>query len=171
MPEYRSIGKIVAAFGLEGEVILRHYLGKKTTLKGLEVVFMEEKKDEMIPYFVEATRARSQEELGLKLEGVLTKEAAQRLIKKEIWLTEEDFHRYAGSDAPISLLGFDLIDEGVNLGEILEVIEQPHQLLCRIDLEGKEVLIPIHEDLLKKVDKNKKQVHVILPDGLLEIYR
>jgi 16S rRNA processing protein RimM len=56
------------------------------------------------------------------------------------------------------------------LGKILEVIEQPHQLLCRIEVQGKEALIPLHEETILKIDKKKQQVIVELPEGLLEIY-
>ena len=56
------------------------------------------------------------------------------------------------------------------LGTILEVIEQPHQLLCRIDIEGKEVLIPLHEDTIQKIDRKARQVVVVLPEGLLDVY-
>jgi 16S rRNA processing protein RimM len=64
-----------------------------------------------------------------------------------------------------------MINDGENLGEILEVIEQPHQILCSILLNNKEALIPIHEDSLEKIDKKNRQVFVKLPDGLLDIYR
>ena len=59
---------------------------------------------------------------------------------------------------------------GEDIGEILEVIEQPHQLLCRIDWKGKEALIPIHEESLVKIDKKNKIVVVNLPDGLLDVF-
>jgi 16S rRNA processing protein RimM len=62
------------------------------------------------------------------------------------------------------------VEENKSLGKILEVIEQPHQLLCRIDLNGKEALIPLHEETIIKLDKKKQQVIVSLPPGLLEIY-
>ena len=91
-------------------------------------------------------------------------------MAKEVWLTEEDFKKYSAKSSPISLLGFSLINENKNLGEITEVIEQPHQLLCTIVINGKEALIPLHEDSLKKIDKKNRQVHVTLPDGLLDIY-
>ena len=58
----------------------------------------------------------------------------------------------------------------INGFEILEVIEQPHQLLCRLDIKGKEVLVPLSENTLQKIDHRKKQVLVTLPDGLLDIY-
>jgi len=171
MTNYNSIGKIVATFGVKGEVVLQHQLGKKTSLKGLEAVFIEEKKDEMLPYFLEGgARIKNDEELFLKFEGINTKEAAHKLMQKRVWLPQEEFEKYVSKSAPIMLLGYHIINEGTDLGEILEIIEQPHQLLCRIDLKGKEALIPVHEDFLLKIDKKKKQVHVELPEGLLDIY-
>ena len=68
------------------------------------------------------------------------------------------------------MLGYTIINNTEPLGEILEVIEQPHQLLCRLELKGKEVLIPLNESFLQKINHSKKQVIVELPDGLLEIY-
>lgn len=170
MTNYCSIGKLVATFGVKGELVLRHHLGKKTSLKGLETLFIEEKKDELLPYFLESARIKNDDELFLKIEGIDTKEAAHKLMQKQIWLTQDDFNKYTDKAAPIALLGYHIINEGKDLGEILEVIEQPHQVLCRIDLNGNEALIPIHEGSLLKVDKRKKQVHVELPEGLLDIY-
>ena len=92
-------------------------------------------------------------------------------IVKDVWLEEADFQKYAGKSAPISWLGFHIIDKNEDLGEILEVIEQPHQVLCRIMLEGREALIPVHQDTLKKIDKKNRRVMLDLPDGLLEIFR
>ena len=63
-----------------------------------------------------------------------------------------------------------IINNDAPLGEILELIEQPHQLLCRLEIKGKEVLIPLHEETLQKVNHTKKEILVELPDGLLDIY-
>lgn len=171
MKNYCSIGKLVATHGVKGELLLQHQLGKKTSLKGLEVLFVEVKKDEMLPYFIESTRIKSDDEIYIKLEGVDVPEKAKSLMQKQAWLPDEDFQKYASKSAPVSLLGFHLINEGEDLGEVLEVIEQPHQVLCRISLNGNEAYIPVHEETLVKMNKKLKQVHLILPDGLLDIYR
>ncbi|MCW3106055.1 MAG: rRNA processing protein RimM [Segetibacter sp.] len=170
MKDYFSIGKIVASHGLTGEVVLQHALGKKTDLKGLQTIFVEERKDSFLPYFVESTTAKNQEEVYIKLEGFNTKESARRLNQKEVWLLKADFDKYAAKSSPISLLGYMMINEGKEIGEIIEVIEQPMQVLCKIMYQGNEALIPIHEESLEKIDKKKKQVFVNLPEGLLEIY-
>lgn len=171
MTNYCSIGKLVATFGLDGKMVLKHHLGKKTSLKGLETLFIEKQKDELLPYFIESVKIKNDDEVFVKIEGINTKEVAHLLVQKQVWLREEDFHKYAGKTAPISLLGFHIIHENNDLGEILEVIEQPHQLLCRISLDGREALIPVHEQTLRKIDQKSKTVMVELPEGLLDIFR
>ena len=170
MAEYFKIGKVVAVHGLKGELLLKHELGKKTSLKGLQAVFTEERKGSFLPWFIEVTKIKSEGEIFLKLEGVDTREAALKQIQKEIWLPETDFKKFAAKTAPASLLGYTVINNHEPLGKILELIEQPHQLLCRLEIKSKEVLIPLHEETLKKVNHNKKEVLVELPEGLLEIY-
>ncbi|MEO6916228.1 MAG: ribosome maturation factor RimM [Chitinophagaceae bacterium] len=170
MSKYQSIGKIVAAHGLNGEVVMAHNLGKKTNFKGLHAFFVEDRNKEMLPYFLESVKIKNDQESYCKIEGINTREAVKLLLRREIWLLQDDFARFVDSSSPLALLGFNLIDEGQDLGEILEVIEQPNQILCRIDLKGKEALIPLHQETLVKVDKKAKRVHVSLPHGLLEIF-
>ncbi len=170
MTEYFKIGKIVAVHGLKGEVILRHELGKKTSLKGLAAIFIEDRKDSFLPWFITGTKIKSDTEIYLQLETLATREAAAKLNQKEVWLNETDFKKFAAKSAPVNLLGYTIINSGEALGEILEVIEQPHQLLCRLEIKSKEVLIPLNENFLLKVDHKKREVHVELPEGLLEIY-
>ncbi|HEY6505878.1 MAG TPA: ribosome maturation factor RimM [Chitinophagaceae bacterium] len=170
MTEYFKIGKLVAAAGLKGELLLKHTLGKKTSLKGLQAIFIEEKKDSFIPWFIETTKIKTEEETYIKLEGIETRETAGKLAQKEVWLPEADFKKFAAKTAPVSLLGYTVINDGESLSEILEVIEQPHQILCRLEIKDKEVLIPLNESTLQKIDHKKKQVVVELPEGLLDIY-
>ena len=170
MTDYLKIGKLVSAFGLQGEMILKHQLGKKSSLKDLKAIFIEEKKQAFIPWFIEATRIKSEEEIYIKLEGIDTREKAIKLVQKEVWLPEADFKKYAVRSSPVNLLGYAIIEEGNSLGNIEEVIEQPHQLLCRITINSKEAFIPLHEETILKIDHKKKQVIVELPEGLLEIY-
>ena len=171
MVQYFKIGKLAASFGLKGELVLQHNLGKKTTLKGLETFFLEEGTDNFMPYFITGTSIKNDAEVYVQVDGIVTKEAARKLTPKDVWLAADDFKKFTAASAPISMLGFSMINNGENLGEIVEVIEQPHQLLCAILLDGKEALIPIHEASLEKIDKKNRKVFVKLPDGLLDVYR
>lgn len=171
MENYFKIGKLVATFGVKGQLVLEHSLGKKTALKGLEAIFIEGNKGAFLPYFITETKIKDDKEIYISFEGVLSKEAAHFLIKKEAWMAEIDFKKFAASAAPISLLGFMVVNDNEELGEVLEVIEQPHQVLCTIIIDQKEVLIPIHENSLDKIDKKHRKLYVKLPNGLLDIYK
>lgn len=171
MNQYFKIGKLAATFGVEGQLVLEHNLGKKTSLKGLETIFVEEKKDSFLPYFIKSTKIKNEKEIYISFEGIRSKEAAHNLVKKEVWMSEDDFKKFAANAAPISFLGFMIVNDKKNLGEVIEVIEQPHQVLCAIIIDDKEVLIPVHENSLEKIDKKNRKIYVNLPDGLLDIYK
>lgn len=170
MNEYFKIGKLAATFGTDGQMVLQHTLGKKTSLKGMEAFFIEETNDSFLPYFITSAKIKNDRDIIIAVEGIDTKEAARFLLKKEVWLAEHDFKKFAASSAPISFLGFMIIENQKELGEILEVIEQPHQVLCRIMIEGKEALIPVHENSLEKIDIKNRKLYVNLPEGLLDVY-
>ena len=95
MKDYFNIGKIAATYGLTGEVVLEHALGK-TDFKGLETIFVEERKDSFLPYFIEKTSIKSESETYIKLEGIDNKEVARKLTPREVWLEENDFKRFEG---------------------------------------------------------------------------
>jgi 16S rRNA processing protein RimM len=167
---YINIGKIVSVHGLNGEVILKHALGKKTLFKQGDVIFIEQVKGSYLPHFIASSKAKTTDETLIQFDDVDAREKALKFIKKQVWLTEEEFAMHAAKSSPIALLGYTLINEGEKLGIIDEVIEQPHQVLLTIKINGKEALIPLHEETLDNIDRKKKEVHVTLPDGLLEIY-
>lgn len=170
MSQYIHIGKVVASFGLDGQVIITHNLHKKFAFKSGQAVFLEELKGSYIPWFVETAKAKDDEEMYVKFEGIKTKESTGKILQKRLWITDADFRNLVNKSSSLALLGFKLIDDGNEIGEVEEVIEQPHQVLLRITINNKEALIPLHEETLDKIDHKKKEVHVTLPDGLLDIY-
>jgi 16S rRNA processing protein RimM len=165
-----KVGKAVATFGLEGQIIVTHSLGKKTTFKSIKALFIEQVKNTYVPYFVINNKVKSEEETILSLEGISSKESAKLLVGKNVWLEEADFEKLVAKQTAIGLLNFILFDEDTEIGKVIEVIEQPHQILLTVSINEKEAYIPMHQDNTLKVDYKKKQIVLSLPDGLLDIY-
>jgi 16S rRNA processing protein RimM len=170
MDNYIQIGTLVATYGVDGEFILRHNLGKKTSFKVIEAFFLETGEGRFLPYFPLEVRIKNSEEVYLRLEGIHTKEKARMLLKKGVWLEDSIVRKLAAKNAPLSLLGYMVVEEGRELAPVLEVIEQPLQILLRLEMQGKEVLIPLHETTLIEIDHKNKKVKVNLPEGLLDVY-
>ncbi|HZK64079.1 MAG TPA: ribosome maturation factor RimM [Puia sp.] len=167
---YRNIGKIVSVFGLKGEMILQHHLGNKVSPAKIKVIFLEQKKEELLPFFVGSARKKKEDELLLKLEGVEDKETAAKYLRHEVWIREEELNVHTAKNNPIGWVGYQVFDGNRNLGQVLEVIEQPHQVLCRLEMQGREVLVPVNEETLHKMDHAGKRLLLNLPDGLLAVY-
>jgi 16S rRNA processing protein RimM len=170
MENYLTIGKIAATFGIKGELVLTHHLGGDATLDGVTALFIEEVTGKFIPYFLVSAKPRNDSEMLIVLEGYDTPEKAKKFVKKKVWLLEADLKKSASISAPISLLGFSMYEKKKLLGKVIEVIEQPAQLLLSIMVNDKEVLVPINETTLDKIDHKNQKIFVILPEGLLDIY-
>ena len=69
------------------------------------------------------------------------------------------------------LIDFEVEDKvSGKIGLVKEICNLPHQDLLGIQHPKGEVLVPINEHIIKKVDKSKKYILVELPEGLLDIY-
>ena len=170
MSEYIHIGKFVATHGLKGELVLKHVLGKRTDFKTAEAIFIEEFTNAWLPYFHEKSIEKNISETIIKLQGIDAKESAAKLLQKKVWLCANDFNKLVSKTAPVNLIGFVVFDQAEKLGTVEMVIEQPLQVLLQLTMNDREVLIPLHKETLTKIDRRKKEVHVNLPAGLLDIY-
>lgn len=170
MSEYIHIGKIVAAHGIGGQIIVEHALGKPINFKGIDAIFVEKNTASFIPYFITSAVAKTDTLTHLQIEGIQNREATQILISKKVWLPQAQFQQLVDKSSPLALLGYMVKENGIDLGNVIEVIEQPHQLMLTILYQGQEAYIPLHEESLKGVDHAKKTVTVLLPDGLLDLY-
>jgi 16S rRNA processing protein RimM len=167
---YIHIGKIVASFGINGELIIEHGMGK-VDLKKATALFVEPTKGSYLPYFIERIKHKSDSELYVKLEDVNTKEAVKPLMQKKVWLTETDFRKVATKNSAISLLKYEVFDGKTSVGTVEAVIEQPHQILLQVPFGTEDALLPLHQETLVNIDHTQKKIYLNLPDGLLDIYR
>lgn len=170
MEDKICIGTLAGTHGLDGTLVLRHALGGRTDFPQVEVFFVETSREGLLPYFPAEVRARNTTETFIRFDGVHTPERARGLLKKRVWLPASEARRLTTRNAPISLLGYTVEADGKDLCKVLEVIEQPHQILLRGEVEGKEVLLPMNESTLVEIDHQGLKVVLELPDGLLEVY-
>ncbi len=164
------IGKIVATHGLNGAVILKHVTGDAGWLSKGDILFVELRKGSEIPYFVVSAKAANAEEYIVTVEDVETVEMAKKLTGKQVYV-KEDVLKHVKTDSPLLWIGFNLVDkEKGGLGVIEDVLQTGHQWLAKLTIEGKEVLIPLVDEMLLDVSVRNKFVRVDLPEGLIEVY-
>jgi 16S rRNA processing protein RimM len=105
----------------------------------------------------------------IKFENVNDEEYAKRLIDAEVFV-ERGKKEMAESNWE-DLTGYEVIDKTQgSLGVIIAIEEYPQQLIATLMMKEKEVLIPLNEDFLERVDDEEKKIFLNLPDGLINLY-
>ncbi len=168
-----EIGKCSKPHGLDGTLkcqIDERYLDDVLQAKALFIGLGANP----IPYFIESAREGNQ--FLIKLEEVNSREEAEILTNKPIYLREEDLMEPAELDDEYAdnryekWIGYDIFDiEMGNIGKIDQILNLPGHFTAAINHKGKEVLIPLHESLIIEIKKEKKQLIFQLPDGLLNL--
>ena len=70
------------------------------------------------------------------------------------------------------LIGFLVIDENHGeLGRITDVQEFPQQFVATVDMDGKELMFPLSDDLILGIDGEEEIIEVELPEGLVDLYK
>ena len=62
-----------------------------------------------------------------------------------------------------------LSETGEFIGTIEDIEAMPAQDLAKVSHRGKEVLIPLADELVLTVDHKARTIKVVIPDGLLSL--
>lgn len=164
------VGKIVKTHGIKGEVTLRIDNEDFDEIEELDY-FLLEINDKLIPFFIENITFHSNKSFVL-FQDLKTLEAASQLVGVTAYLPLELLPERSGNDFySYEVVDFIVVDEEKGeLGKVQEIIEYPTQSLIQVIKEGKEILIPIHEDILKDVNREEKKIYIKAPVGLIDMY-
>ncbi|HQQ93623.1 MAG TPA: ribosome maturation factor RimM [Bacteroidia bacterium] len=159
-----ELGYFSRTHGTKGQLVL------KTSLEfdagAMQAVFIEQNGSKA-PYFILETK-QAGGELILSLEGVDSPEKAKALLNRTLFAEEKYLVQQAGEQ---DWLGFELVDQNRgSLGKIDGISHNGQQSLLHLNLEGKEVILPMVDEFVKRIDHDLKTIYYEAPEGLIELY-
>lgn len=165
------LGKIVSKYSFKGEVLVKLDSDDPELYESMESVFVS-LRDSLVPFFIEQSRLHKSSLLRIKFEDVDSEEDADRIMGSELYLPLEFLPPLEGTKFYFhEVIGFTVIDQNFGkVGVITSINDTTNQALFVIDHQGTEILIPINDEFLTKVDREKKIVEVKSPAGLIELY-
>ena len=168
--ECYQLGHVIKTHGLKGEVNIFLDVDDPSEYHELGSVFVEINQ-KLVPFFIESIQLKGNKAL-VKFEDVATLEQAEELQSKRIYVPLADlpdleehqfyYHEIVGYRVKETSRGL--------LGTVKNVYTSSGQDLVAVEYQGKEILIPVADEIIKKVDKDQKTLDVTLPGGLLELY-
>ena len=166
-----KVGYIQKPHGIHGELVIRFEEEYYETLEECPTLFMEID-NLLVPYFIsdEGLRFKSGESVITKLEWVDSDKKAKDLCGLSVFVNQNDIVEFEDEMSPNALVGYQLFDETLGLiGEITEVNDYSGNLLLVVEYQGKEALVPINEDLIIRMDEDRREIELRIPDGLFDL--
>jgi 16S rRNA processing protein RimM len=164
-PTLLEIGIISRPHGITGEVKVQTSPEFLTALEGVRRVYLDDSPEGRR---IDSYRIH-QNAILLRLQGVGTRSAAEELRGVRISIRTRDLPKLSeGEFYAHELTGLRVIDEtGQTVGEIREVLATGSNDVYIVALpDGKELLLPAIESVIRKVDLDARVMNVIIPDGL-----
>ncbi len=163
MPQI-EIGKVVNTHGLRGHVKVEPWCDGIETFEYLNRVFVNN-----IEYGVESVKLQKNLFL-LKLAKLDSIEEAEKLKNKIIYANEDDMPPLPEGVFYIKdIMGLSVFDGEKFIGEISDWIETGANNVYVIKRpNGKEVLIPAIDSVIKEIDIENKKMSVNMLEGLME---
>ena len=165
------VGTIVSKFSFKGEVLVKTDGDDLSLLENRESVLVELGKD-LIPFFIEKCSYHKSNLLRIKFEEVDTERDAEALLRHHLFLPLSLLPKLTGNKFYYhEVIGFEVFDVTYGrVGVITHINDSSSQPIFEIAHEGQQILIPLHDDFLKEVNRKDKKITVQTPDGLIELY-
>lgn len=163
------LGRVTKPWGVKGQMVLFFDVDAPEEYAELDSAFIEIK-GQLVPHFFQINSLNGNKAV-VTFED-LTAEQAAALVGRELYLPLDMLPKLDGNRFYFhEVVGFRVVDSNHgDIGEIEQVIDYPAQPLFQIMKNGTEILIPVVDQVIDKVDREQKTIFITAPNGLIELY-
>ena len=166
---HAKIGTVVSKHGYKGDIKINISPFNLNNFLDLTHLFIE-LDGSFIPFSINEMRSFSKNVLILKLKEINSEKEVDEIIHKNIYVDSTKIESKKDSGFFYDdLINFNVFSDSQKIGTIENINTNLPQPVFEIKYNSRVVLIPIHQDLIKEIDKGNNIIHLDIPDGLLEI--
>lgn len=170
IPGYYCVGYVRSAHGIRGELGIALFAGKADWLDLADELSLLPRSGEgsLRAFAIDKARPHKDGLIAL-LEGLSSRNEAELWKGAQVYVPEELLTAEPGEAIYLrQIQGFDLADgQGHVLGRIFGFSTNGSQDLLRVDVQGREVLVPFIDEFILSIEMESRQVRMDLPPGLL----
>lgn len=127
-----------------------------------------------VPFYAESVRPKGSESFLIKLKDIDSSDSAREFVNKSVYGLRIDLLDYF-DDPEMELkedfLDFVIIDSiAGEVGKIVDIDDSTDNVLFIVETpEGKTIYIPVAEEFITSIDRDRMRVEMTLPEGLLDL--
>ena len=165
------LGKIAKKFSFKGEVLIYLDTDEPELYENMESVFVEFNKN-LVPFFIENYSLHKNDFLRVKFEDVDDETEADSILNCDVYLPISMLPKLEGNKFYFhEVIGFEIEDQRLGIfGKIVSINDTSAQPLFEVLNGNVEILVPMIDQFLVKIDRENKKVIMDLPEGLVEMY-
>ncbi|MFP4289377.1 MAG: ribosome maturation factor RimM [Bacteroidales bacterium] len=166
------LGSVIKPTGLKGNLICFIDADEPLTYSSLESVYIEVK-GTLVPYLIEdINQSNKNNQLIVKFEGVDSQEDANNLAGNDLYLPLSLLPKLEGNKFYFhEVMEFDVVDhQKGDIGKIVNILDYPNNPIMEIEHDHKQILVPIKDEIIVKVDRSQKKIFIHAPEGLIDLY-
>ncbi|SHJ57117.1 16S rRNA processing protein RimM [Arenibacter nanhaiticus] len=165
------LGKIVSKHSFKGEVLIKLDTDEPELYEKLESVFVS-LGNNLVPFFIEKSRLHKSTLLRVRFEEVANESDADKVMGSEIYLPLSFLPKLKGNKFYYhEVIGYSMYDSvHGDIGTIQGINDTTSQALFEVLKDGKELLIPVRDEIITKVDRDNQTIFVSTPEGLVALY-
>ena len=165
------LGKIVSKHSFKGEVLVKLDTDEPGIYENMESVFVS-LGNNLVPFFIEKCYLHKSNLLRIRFEDISSEADADRIMGSHLYLPLEFLPKLTGNKFYYhEVKGFAVIDDTHgNVGVITGVNDAVSQALFEVQKGEKQLLIPVTDSIIVKVDRDNKTLYVNTPEGLIDLY-
>ena len=165
------LGKIAKKFSFKGEVLIYLDTDEPELYENMESVFVEFNKN-LVPFFIENSSLHKNDFLRVQFEDVDSEEEADSILNCAVYLPLSMLPKLEGNQFYFhEVIGFEIEDKRLGVfGKIVSINDSSAQPLFEVVNGTVEILVPMIDQFLEKIDRENKKVVMDLPEGLVEMY-
>jgi len=160
------LGTIVSKFSYKGEILLK-LDSDEIQFKKLKTIFLEIE-GALVPFEIKNVMLHKSSLLRIKLENIDSEKKANTIVKTKTYLPIKDLPKLNGDKFYYhEIISYTVLDLSLgNIGKVKEVNDQTSQPIIVVNNGLNEIMIPLVDDFLIEINRNKKTLTFDLPEGL-----
>ncbi|MGQ1890162.1 ribosome maturation factor RimM [Thermophagus sp. OGC60D27] len=168
--DFRSVGVLSRPHGIAGEAAIRLSPEAMNWDLSPSFIFIEIN-NELVPFRISGMRYKADDIILVKSPFLSSEEEIRALMGCSVYLSDREIEQIpAGLNNLNAFIGFKVIDTNHGMiGEIFELQDISGNPLFRIHKENDEILIPVAEEFIIKINNDEKIIEMKIPEGLLDI--